>query len=362
MKKLFTIGFCLLLCGCNTNTDKKQMHRNPIDFESVDAYYDLLEKLENEESITDTQWDDFINLKGNKLYIEENNIPTDVINLIRDEMTICYDPKNDSILSSKLSNDIRFQIRKRYQTNKDAYTEHIQWLKKNTRTLQDSALRFAKEYLPEKMHQLDTFPNIFFHGLWDGSANNKGIFVDIILQYDFDKRRLGSFIAHELHHFMMKSDIDLLNVEAVDKGILWAIISIQTEGVADMVDKSSIVYEHSDWWLNDQYMAFLNYAEPVIVELNQYMIDESNSVAHSESEYRQVLQNSVGHLPGQYMAEKIKQNGRLQEVIDEIHNPFTFFFIYNEIAVQKGKIPYFSKAAIDYLKVLEQKYIAGTYN
>ncbi|MEO1033653.1 MAG: DUF5700 domain-containing putative Zn-dependent protease [Bacteroidota bacterium] len=358
MKKVLYVLIAITIFSCNSNQKKEQ---NPvyssIDFESVDAYFELLEQLENGKAISDKQWDTFLTLKGNQLYIDENNISSATLKLIRHEMEQSYIPENDSLLKANIGSNIRLQIRKRYQDYKHEYLKHISWLKENSEILQDSAVTLAKTYLPKSMHRLDTVPNIYIHGLWDGSASDKGIFVDIILQYDFDKRRLGSFIAHELHHFMMKSKINTEHLDKHDKGLMWAVQSIQTEAIADLVDKSTIVFKGSDWWLNTQYMALLNYAPDVIGTLNQYLEDEAQGVHHTEDAYRTALANSVGHIPGQFMAEAIKRHGLLNEVISDLENPFSFFYSYNQIANADEALPSFSENAIAFLQSLEAKYI-----
>lgn len=357
MKTSFLIVFICILSACNQEDHKTETFRNPVDFESAEVYFELMEQLEMSDSISHEDWEYFVSLKGNKLYIQENNIPESIVTKIRSEMNLCYIPANDKILDSTLSKDIRLQIRNRYQSFKTEYRAHMQWLKKNTSVLQDSALQLAKQYLPNRMHQLDSFPPIYFHALWDGSANSEGIFVDIILQYDFDQKRLGSFIAHELHHIMLQSALNLDQVNEKDKGLLWAILSSSTEGLADMVDKSSLVYEGSNWWLNEQYMALLNYADESILQLNDYIEKAATGKSFSEAEYREVLFNSVGHIPGQFMAETIQDHGKLNLIIEEAQNPFVFFYVYNEIAVAYEDIPQFSETSIQYLKQLEHIYI-----
>jgi len=208
------------------------------------------------------------------------------------------------------------------------------------------------------MHPVDTFPKVYFHALWDGSASSKGVFVDIILAYDFDQKRWGSFIAHELHHYMRGSLLEGVEIDSIDQGAIWAIESIFNEGFADMVDKSALIFEGSDWWLNEQYMALLNYAGAIMTSLNTQFQEELAGKHHTEDEYREVLAHSVGHIPGQYMAQTIKDAGRLPEIIQKADDPFAFFLIYQEIAsAKKDESPILDAESLIYLKKLRSKYV-----
>ena len=103
-------------------------------------------------------------------------------------------------------------------------------------------------------------------------------------------------------------------------------------------------------------MYLLNYAEDVITEFDLKIQEEAKGTHHSQTKYREVLANSVGHIPGQYMAEKIYEHGRLNDVIEHVDNPFMYFIIYNEIAEANPDILSFSKASIDYIKQLNEVY------
>lgn len=324
--------------------------------ESAKQYFELVENLKSGESISEKEWDQFINLKGNRLYISENGISKKSINSIKERIELVYNPANDSLLKSKLSDDLSLQIRKRYLDEERVYKAYLTEIENNKASYTKGVLNLTRKFLPKRMHALDTFPDLYIHALWDGSASTKGIFVDIILLYDFDQKQKGSFISHELHHFMRESIISEEELDQKDKALVLAIESTFNEGLADMVDKSSLVYEGSDWWLNEQYMVLLNYAGDAIKEFNLKIEDEANGINYSDEEYREVLMHSVGHIPGQYMAQQIKDKGRLHEIVENADNPFLFFILYNEIASSDPAMIGFSNQSIEHIQHLNKKY------
>lgn len=258
------------------------------------------------------------------------------------------------------SEDFSYKGRYLYKKEEKQYREHLTFLKNNQLALRDSIKVLAKMFIKSDQHINDTFPKIYYHALdFDGSANDKGIFISIINAYSYNKQRLGSFEAHELHHLQRNSLLDNVKIQEKDKGLIWAIKVVFNEGLADMVDKEVMLNERSNWWIKKYLIDYyeVNGAE-VIVEFNEYIQDEINAKHHTEKEYRDLLLGSVGHLPGYLMAKTIKEQGKLNDVIRSSDNPFVFFKIYNSSAkASDKKLPLYQKEVMDYIGELEEAYI-----
>lgn len=245
------------------------------------------------------------------------------------------------------------------------YKNHFKWLKKNQLALKDSIVSRTKMFLPSNQKMKDTFPIVYYHGLdFDGSANSKGIFISIMATYDNNKKRLGNFEAHELHHLQRKSLLSNVEIANNDKGVIWALDAALNEGLADMVDKDVLLSDESDWWLKDIVMEFyIGRSKEVITNLDKLIREELEGIHHSEDNYRNILLGSVGHVPGYWMAKFIADNDRSNDLIRMADSPFYFFILYNEIATSKNEsYPVFSASSIQYIKKLEKKYGTSRLN
>jgi len=262
-------------------------------------------------------------------------------------------------LNEKRSEDIVYLSRVRYKKEENNFKEHMKWLQNNQEELKDSIISRTKLFLPKQQKLRDTFPQVYYHALdFDASANTKGIFISIMSAYDNNKKRLGNFEAHELHHLYRRSILEEKDIQEKDKGIIWAIEAALDEGIADMVDKDVMLSKESDWWLKGYLVKhYEENGKKALLELNNYILDEIENNHHSEDEYREIYYGSVGHLPGYYMAKSIKEDGRLDELIETSDNPFKFCILYNEAAKNsKGELPVFNEEAINYIKQLMDKY------
>lgn len=345
-----------IITSCGVN---KKIYNTEFDFQSAVAYFELVADIKKGNPISDTNWQNFLSLEGNAKYIKTNNIPKRVTNTIRNTIQTVYHPDSSQVLSQNIDKDLLLEIRNRYKVNEQSYKTHLDWMQRNSFGLQDNIIALARAYLPERMHKLDSFPKIFVHALWESSASDNELFLDILVSYDFDKKRMGSMAAHELHHFMRTRILNSVKkeVDSTDSGMIWALENILNEGIADLIDKTPMVYEGSDWWLNEYYLPILTNAPKIIDSLNTYIEREASGIHFSEFEYRQLFLNSVGHIPGFYMAKKIKDNGKLNELIENADNPFYFILLYNEASkLDNEDLGILSDDSIAYIKYLQRKY------
>ena len=105
-----------------------------LNFEAVEAYSNLIEKLKKDNTISSIDWEAFLEVKGNKLYLSENNISTDYSDKLKETIVEVY-TSADSINSVK-SQDLFYKSRDLYRTNDSLYLNHMRWLKNQKRILQ----------------------------------------------------------------------------------------------------------------------------------------------------------------------------------------------------------------------------------
>jgi len=95
----------------------------------------------------------------------------------------------------------------------------------------------------------------------------------------------------------------------------------------------------------------------VVINLNKHLVEAANGIIQDSELYNSIYLNSDGHTPGYFMAKAIKDNGRLEEIIEYADNPFVFFLTYQEVALSDKNLPVFDDVVIDYLTQLKIKYL-----
>ena len=361
---VFTVCFLFFCFSCKEKSKTLLKHKSTsteitFNYDAAYAYYRLTDSVKKKNKITNLDWKTFLNVNGNRLYIEENNIPKSYLDGIRQAIEIVYSQKHDSLISTP-PNEMLLQIRKKYEEGTSLFHNHLEFIKTNSNMLLDSIRIRTAEFLPDGSFEENKIPTIYYHTLdHDGSANNSGIFISLLASYDFNLIKTGIFEAHELHHIMRHNIFDkLLEISKNDKGILYVLEACLNEGLADLIDKREMLSETSNWWLKPMLKdAYINQAQSVIENLNNAFLDEINGNHKTEASYRNIILGSVGHIPGYFMANTILENGVIDNTITNAANPFQFFIVYNEVAEQKLGHPKFDKEVIEYLKLLEAKYL-----
>ena len=142
----------------------------------------------------------------------------------------------------------KYTIEERYNRFKRVI-KHIQWAKENYCDLRNyiaaikpglnsqKVIERTKAFLPKDIPD-GSFPVYFVVGLTQGSASEKGTFIDSeykLLEGDPDKYLLP-WISHELHHtWREKLPTEEDVVDSVYTGIEYAFYWLETEGIAEMV-------------------------------------------------------------------------------------------------------------------------------
>ncbi|MDO1450239.1 hypothetical protein Q0590_28420 [Rhodocytophaga aerolata] len=326
--------------------------------EALQHYFPFVEQLKKDQPLSDSLWQTFLSQAGNRIYIESNNLPQSYLEEYRQKLELVYRPSMDSLLQSKLPTDPMLSAIHRYKTQEPNLKEHMAWLEKTD--LLDTMLSHARKFLPKRLQALPFQPQIYYTSLGsEGSASEREVIISLLTSYDLDRIKAGAFGGHEIHHFLRKSKA-IKPLADAHKGLYYALDAMLNEGLADLVDKPYFLNEQSDWDQKDIYQSYLlDKAPAVIIALNEIVekLAQSEESYLDERQYRQLLENSVGHIPGYYMAKTIKDNGLLNRLIEQADNPFTFVALYNKAAKRAGYgAPLFSGQTIVYLRKLEQNY------
>jgi hypothetical protein len=327
-----------------------------INIEAAVKYWELTDSLKQDKPITNQQWETFINLEGNKTYVHSVFDSASLVGYRR-ALEIVYMPKNDERLQRNLKANYWYVVLiKRYKDKEDSLKTYLK------ETLQSPAYkevmyRYVYEYLPKKDRHPVKSLKFFYNALgMDAVSYPNGIFMSLMACNNNVKIKNGILEAHELHH-QLRSQMALKPLKEEHKGLLYAIRSIQNEGIADMIDKAPTLASYDSVstreWLLDAAPATLKTFDSTLVVIAQ----SKGANFQTEKYYRKLLRSSAGHMPGFYMGRTIVNNGYKKQMIKTADNPFRFIYLYNKAAKKdKGLLPVFSEVAIEYLEELEKMY------
>lgn len=350
MKQTFILLALILLLA-------SALKAQTINIDAALKYWELTDSLKKNKSITDEQWATFINLEGNKTYAHSVFDSASLVSYRR-ALEIVYMPANDARLQRNLAAKYWYAILiKRYKDQADSLKTYLQ------QTLQSPAYKevmykYVYEYLPKKDHHPVKDLKFFYNGLgMDAVSYPNGIFVSLMAGVNNSKIKNGILEAHELHH-QLRTQMEFKNIKPEHEGMLYAIFSIQNEGIADMIDKVPTLARPeekesiTEWLLTPAPAAIKSLDSNLVV-----MARSQGASFQNEKAYRKLLRSSAGHMPGFYMARTIVNNGYKKQMLNTASNPFQFIYLYNKAAKKDaGHPPIFSKEAIEYLESLEENY------
>lgn len=346
-----------------SNTGRSQS----INVDAVNAYWKLTDILKKNVRVTDDQWNTFIAIEGNKTYAESEFTPQ-MLAAYRRALEIAYMPKNDSLLKASIKANRWYCIlAKRYKDEEPLIKAYLA----NTLLKPgyfNQAYQYVYEYLPKKAQHPVSNLNLYYNCLSnDAVSYPNGLFFSLLSVIDNAKAKTGTLEAHELHH-RMRPAMDILNysgkakaVAARDTGILWAINAIPNEGIADMIDKTWELNQSGDpqgitGWLLDPAPAAIRSLDSAI----SIMASHKDTQLQTTGFYRNMLNTTVGHMPGFYMARIIVNAGYKKQMINNSADPFRFFLLYQKAAKKASSpLPLFSEVSIQYLQGLEKEYITN---
>ncbi|CAM3708268.1 DUF5700 domain-containing protein [Mucilaginibacter galii] len=348
---LFIITVIGTLLG-NTTVLKAQT----VNIEAAVKYWELTDSLKQNKPITDKQWDTFINLEGNKTYVHSVFDSASLVGYRR-ALEMVYMPKNNAWLQKNLKANYWYAILiKRYKDKEDSLKTYLK------ETLQSPAYKevmykYVYEYLPKKDRHPVKDLKFYYNAIgMDAVSYPNGIFMSLMACDNNVKIKNGILEAHELHH-QLRSQMELKPLKEEHKGLMYAIRSIQNEGIADMIDKTPMLASFDSVsireWLIDPAPASIRSVDSAF----SVTAKSNGTIFQNDKPYRKLLRSSAGHMPGFYMARIMVRHGYEKQMIKTAANPFQFIYLYNEAAKKDaGHPPVFSEVVIQYLKALEKMY------
>jgi len=391
---IFWLG-CLLWAGCASPSDRPSAEpTTAFVMEGVDSFWRVVDVLEQDEQPTNAEWDTLFAAPGYAYYFtEENHSRAE----FKELMHLVFMPSEAGALSDSLASggrqlrpDLRplhaFLAAKNHRDDLEAFQETLA-----EQRIVPTAAERAAELLPEgalrdasgAWNLLSIRASIYS---LDGRGPGGFVVVDLLLMYLMGEQGTTLFVSHEFHHAGRVSTIDpQAHRDDPRYGVLWALDRVQSEGIADLIDKPYFINELQEplpdsavdglAWSQAVLSVFvqrqmadaeatpstLQRVDSLLVQAAQADADgrEDDLKQHADAIRRSIPNN--GHPNGFFMASLIKDTLGTERMAATANDPFTFVRLYNEAARQSdGEAAPLSDEAMEYLARLETEYTAGS--
>ncbi len=175
-------------------------------------------------------------------------------------------------------------------------------------------------------------------------------------------------LAHEYHHVFRRHLVAARPAQDPgDKDLLWVLNQLESEGIADQIDKRS--------WPADPPSAtgaVTNYARqyrkqyavaPDQIRRMDTLLSAWHRIPARRNELARRLRASLplaGHPTGSFMARRIEARFGRQGCIDAVGNPFAFVRLYSEAAASgDGAAPPLCRESLSAIATLERIYLTS---
>lgn len=333
--------------------------------DAIRSFWHVVDEMEKDKPLTDSLWNSYFNLEGNKTYML-NNRPAEQVAEHRKYLELVFRPSlADAAAKLKPVQPVNGRI--------DDILKNLLFIKAHEKALRnyttvvtapgylDACIALAKKYLPaNKQDTINRDLVIYIQAItFDAAVQPPNMYFGLSVIYEFDRFQKGTIAAHELHHQLRKDRQIEKPVSYADSTSFSIISQVNNEGQADLVDKriavanKATLYDAADlvhWLLDD--------AEKTIVRLDSGLRvnAKGGAIRLSYRDFRKLTDYSSGHIPGFYMDQVIIRNGGFQQLTAHCDNPFNTFYLYNK-AAQKDSAhpPMFSAETMAYLHRLEKQ-------
>jgi hypothetical protein len=268
---------------------------------------------------------------------------------------------NKPVSTSQQDDD--YLLMKKYFQNEIGIRKGLELVKQTN--IGETVKKRLRPFYPKSIN-LDSIQLHFVYMFLDeGNGGLSGYVLNSALQTSYlDKKDVDIISAHEAYHaitspifmdrFKLLFDATPSDTITSNQNLLRYMQLVSEEGIADLIDKKIISLSKSP--LAEE-VNRLRENETVRAEKRIKQLDSLLANASGKLNFlslNEILENG-GHIPGRFMAERIKEANLLEKFIQHTGNPFQFFYLYNEAVKGQISFPRFSEKSISNLKAIEKK-------
>jgi hypothetical protein len=336
----------------------KSQSSGRVDFSGVDQFWKLVGAWENDRQPSEAQWKALFQTPGYRYLVEIEKKE----GFFRKYFPLVFMPSRRGELEAELEG---------LQGYDKMILEHYIRIRENReelenfqrelagRDLHTQALKKTEVYLPRGLVQHHDPPPVYFAFFEpDGKANGEVIVIDLLFARSID---LTGFIGHEAHHFYKAkiSRHQLPKPEHEDYPLVRSIVQLQTEGVADLIDKRGIHDVPEPNWYQRHYQQYFRESNDRFRRIDSLITDMTEQPGKRRKNGEEIweLLPFGAHPNGQFMALLIEEELGRKALIRKLDNAFAFFRQYNKAAKRRPEAYVFSREAQRVIRRLERRYV-----
>lgn len=347
MKKAIYVLFFLL--------SNISIYAQEINLEAVEKYFSITDSLKKNIPLSQKTWDNLLSYKGIQLYIANNALNKETLEIYRKNLEYAYMPKYDSLLSARLKNREKYftlWIFNNYKVQELELKKYYKKIKENKSAYLDSIYKHSNDFLPKRIWKKAKETTIYFIPLMnDAIAEENDVVFTLYCAYHYDKLKYGVLGGHEIHHVLRKNKY---TKDEKDKYLYEALTLLLNEGSADLMDKKYTALKECPEDLA-YYEYLIESAKSALPVLEDAILEHIDNTKQIKKKDLQTIVPMSGHIPGCFMATIIERNGYKQELVKNIDDPINFILLYNRVAKIDTEKPYtFSDKTINYIQKIKQ--------
>ncbi len=167
---------------------------------------------------------------------------------------------------------------------------------------------------------------------------------------------MTAFLAHEFHHYYREPirafDPDAAGAQLQD--VLWVLEQINAEGVADLIDKPSLMAAGHPVVADfaeevHKAPAYLTMMDEILAAVHTGQLDWQQA---GEKLRSRLLQS--GHPVGFYMAQKMMESCGRELIVEVAADPFVFIFRFSQLMERRGE-RFLCQESLEALRTLRRK-------
>lgn len=335
---------------------QSQLSTEVVDTSPIELYLEMADQIKNDGRLDDALVRKYFSNPAVALFTQRPGF--DSVKFVN-SLTAIYLGKP----ITEAEKDSDYELMLKYKQHESIIRRGVEQVKKTD--IEENVKMRLKPFYPASLN-LDSIQLHFVYMFIDeGNGGLPGYIFNSALQTAYlDRKNIDIISSHEAYHsinssifmdkykrlFERQSDDAITN----EQNLLWYLEIVSEEGIADLIDKKILSAGNSPLAEEIQKLR-MNEATRSAAKIHQL----DSLLSDSSGQLNFLTMNNIiengGHIPGRYMAEKIRSGNLLKEYIKHTGNPFQFFYFYNEAVKSNASAPRFSAKSISNLKALENK-------
>lgn len=367
-----TLTATLLLANCaSLNGESSASSSTQIDASGVRAFYQVAERLLEDEVISETAWREFLETPGYAQHIAERQNSAQ----IREAIELALRPSMADACEQRLTEaglGMQFMV-----ANVRLAIEHRSEVEALMRELEspavlDAILAESLRWLPEESESQTTPPRGYLVVLnGDSTASPESLILDIGGLAITGAPYAKLLFSHEFHHYYRNAwdRVDLDSIPLDDRPLIRLMERAETEGIADLIDKRAFVFGSGGVparqqvhplfaWMWKIYLPALQAAPGHMEELNQLL--EQVHAGDLDRNRARSLENAASRLSvrpfGIFVADAVERHFGRERIAECVGDPFALFLAYAEAARSDPDLPSLSEQACQAIRDLRDSY------